>query len=588
MEKQDYLNEPVVAMLAAMRYSTLFIPTLRDNPADAEVISHQLLLRAGYIRRVTSGVYDYLPLGLRVLRNIEAVVRDEMNRAGAQELLMPMVQPCELWEKSERMEKYGPELLRFKDRHGHESCLGPTHEEVVCDLVSRELRSYKQLPMNLYQIQSKFRDEIRPRFGLMRGREFVMKDAYSFHADEESLAEEYNNMFDAYGRIFTRLGLKFRPVEADTGSIGGSDSHEFHVLAESGEDLIAHCDGCDYAANVEKAISVRPAVSGQQAELTVVETPAVTSVDEVAEFLTVDIAALVKTLVYRAVGGEHDGEIVAACVRGDDQIQEIKLSHAIGADSVEMASDDEIASIGGVTGFVGPQQLSARLLLDHSLQAARGLVAGANRKDAHVTGLDIARDVADAEFFDLRETRAGDQCCRCGGAIELSRGIEVGQVFALGRRYTEPMEVVFQNQQGKRSVATMGCYGIGISRLMAAIVEQRNDNSGIDWPLGLAPFQLVLISMGKSDAVLEASTAMYQQLRDAGIDVLWDERQERPGVKFKDAELIGIPFQIVIGDRGLNDGVVEIGWRKAERRAVALADVSTTVLAELRAKETKN
>ncbi len=569
-------------MLAAMRYSKLFIPTLREAPADAEVISHQLLLRAGYIRRVTSGVYDYLPLGLRVLRKIEAVVRDEMNRAGAQELLMPMVQPCELWKKSERMEKYGPELLRFKDRHGHESCLGPTHEEVICDLVSRELRSYKQLPMNLYQIQNKFRDEIRPRFGLMRGREFVMKDAYSFHADDESLAEEYKNMFDAYGRIFTRLGLKFRPVEADTGSIGGSDSHEFHVLAESGEDLIAHCSGCDYAANVEKAVSQRPVASGQQAALTEVNTPAVTSVDDVAEFLAVDIAMLVKTLVYRAVGGEHDGAIVVACVRGDDQVQEIKLAHIVGADSVEMTSDDDIANIGGVTGFVGPQAVSARVWMDHSLKGATGLVAGANAADTHVTGLDIARDIPDAVFADLRETRAGDRCPHCDSAIELSRGIEVGQVFALGTRYTEPMEVMFQNQQGKRSVATMGCYGIGISRLMAAVVEQRNDDSGIDWPLELAPFQLDLISMGKTDAVLEASATIYQQLLDAGIDVLWDERKERPGVKFKDAELIGMPFQIVVGDRGLNDGVVEIGWRKAERRAVALADVTTTVLAELR------
>jgi len=575
-------------MLAAMRYSKLFIPTLRDDPADAEVVSHKLLLRAGYIRRVTSGVYDYLPLGLRVLRKIEAVVRDEMNRAGAQELLMPMVQPSELWEKSERMEKYGPELLRFKDRHGHESCLGPTHEEVICDLVSRELRSYKQLPMNLYQIQNKFRDEIRPRFGLMRGREFVMKDAYSFHADEDCLAAEYKNMFDAYCRIFTRLGLKFRPVEADTGSIGGSDSHEFHVLAESGEDLIAHCACCDYAANVEKAVSRRQSESGVAAELTLVDTPAVTAVEDVASFLSVDVGLLVKTLVYRAVGGEHDGVLVAACVRGDDQVQEIKLAHAVGADSVEMATDEDISAIGGMTGFVGPQQLSARVLLDNSLKGASGLVAGSNAKDTHVTGLDIARDVITADFFDLRQTRAGDACARCGGMIELSRGIEVGQVFALGTRYTEPMEVMFQNQQGKRSVATMGCYGIGISRLMAAIVEQRNDASGLNWPLELAPFQLDLISMGKTESVLEASASIYHQLLDAGIDVLWDERKERPGVKFKDAELIGIPFQIVIGDRGLNDGVVEMGWRKADRRAVALGDVVSAVLAELHPVEMEN
>jgi len=588
LKKLDYLNESRFAMLAAMLYSKCFIPTLRDVPADAEVISHQLLLRAGYIRRVTSGVYDYLPLALRVLRNIEAVIREEMNKAGAQELLMPMVQPCELWEKSGRMEKYGPELLRFKDRHGHESCLGPTHEEVICDLVSRELRSYKQLPMNLYQIQSKFRDEIRPRFGLMRGREFIMKDAYSFHADEESLAEEYKNMFDAYGRIFTRLGLKFRPVEADTGSIGGSDSHEFHVLAESGEDLIAHCGACDYAANVEKAVSVRSAVSGEATALTVVETPAVTSVEDVADFLSVDVAMLVKTLVYRAVGGAADGAIVAACVRGDDQVQEIKLAHVIGADSVEMATDADIAAIGGVTGFVGPQQLSVRVLVDNRLQDATGLIAGANGRDTHVTGLDIGRDVAAAEFSDLRETRAGDHCSRCGGEIELSRGIEVGQVFALGRRYTEPMEVVFQNQQGKRSVATMGCYGIGVSRLMAAIVEQCNDEAGIIWPLALSPFQIGLISMGKSDAVREASQAIYRQLTDAGIEALWDERNERPGVKFKDFELIGLPFQIVVGDRGLKEDTVEIGWRQQQRRAVPVADVVNVVLTELHCTETKN
>ncbi len=547
--------------------------------------SHKLLLRAGYIRRVTSGVYDYLPLALLVLRKIEAVIRDEMNRAGAQELLMPMVQPGELWEKSERMEKYGPELLRFKDRHSHESCLGPTHEEVICDLVSRELRSYKQLPMNLYQIQNKFRDEIRPRFGLMRGREFVMKDAYSFHADEESLAAEYKNMFEAYTRIFTRFGLKFRPVEADTGSIGGSDSHEFHVLAESGEDLIAHCSGCDYAANVEKAVSVRASTSCEQAALNMVETPGVTSVEDVADFLSVDIGLLVKTLVYRVNGGEHDGAIVATCVAGDDQVQEIKLAHVLGADSVEMASDDDIASIGGITGFVGPQQLSGRVLVDMRLQGATGLVAGANQPDTHVTGLDITRDIAEPEFADLRETRAGDVCERCGGMIELSRGIEVGQVFALGTRYTEPMEVIFQNQQGKRSVATMGCYGIGVSRLMAAIVEQCNDEAGINWPLALAPFQVGLISMGRSDAVRDTSETIYRQLADAGIEILWDERNERPGVKFKDFELIGLPFQIVIGDRGLKDGEVEIGWRQQQRKTVAVADVVNIVLTELHATE---
>lgn len=562
-----------------MRYSRSFIPTLRDDPADAEVISHKLLLRAGYIRRVTSGVYDYLPLALRVLRKIEAVIREEMERAGAEELLMPMVQPGELWEKSERMEKYGPELLRFRDRHGHDSCLGPTHEEVICDLISRELRSYKQLPINLYQIQSKFRDEIRPRFGLMRGREFIMKDAYSFHADDASLQAEYDNMFAAYQRIFTRLGLKFRPVEADTGSIGGNDSHEFHVLADSGEDLIAHCCGCDYAANVEKSVSTREVGNGAAAALTVVETPGMSAVEDVASFLDVDSEQLVKTLVYRAIGGDVDGDIVVACVRGDDQLQEIKLAHVTGAEGVEMADDAGIAAIGGVTGFVGPQQLKARVIIDNRLKDGVGLVAGANRVDAHVTGLDIGRDLDSVAFADLRETRAGDRCDCCGGTMELSHGIEVGQVFALGTRYTEPMEVLFQDRDGKRSVATMGCYGIGVSRLMAAVVEQAHDDAGIAWPIALAPFQVGLISMGKSDAVAERSQQIYQQLIEAGVEVLWDDRNERPGVKFKDFELIGLPLQVVVGDRGLRDGVVEFGVRGGDRSAVALDDLVAHVLA---------
>ena len=556
-----------------MRYSRFFIPTLRDDPADAEVVSHRLLLRAGYIRRVTSGVYDFLPLGLRVLRRIESIVREEMNRAGAHELLLPMVQPGELWERSGRMEKYGPELLRFRDRHDHESCLGPTHEEVICELVGRELRSYKQLPMNLYQIQTKFRDEIRPRFGLMRGREFVMKDAYSFHADDECLQREYQHMFDTYSRIFTRLGLKFRAVEADTGSIGGNDSHEFHVLADSGEDLIAHCAKCDYAANVEKAVSARTVPEGAGTGLTEVHTPDASSVEDMAALLGVDTAMLLKTLVYRICGGERDGDIVAACIRGDDQLQEIKLAHAVGADSVEMATDEEIGSAGGVTGFVGPMGLSATLLVDNSLQGGDGLVAGANKPDMHVTGLDVARDVPQAVFADLRQSRSGDTCARCGGSMALSRGIEVGQVFALGKCYTEPMDVQFQGQDGKRSVATMGCYGIGVSRLMAAVVEQCHDEAGIAWPVSLAPFQAVIVTMGNSDAVYEASEELYRQLQHDGIEVLWDERKERPGVKFKDAELIGLPVQIVIGDRGLEKGIAEVGIRQGDRHELALQDV---------------
>jgi len=553
-----------------MRYSRFLAPTLRDDPADAEVISHKLLLRAGFIRRVTSGVYDFLPMGLRVLRNIENIVREEMNRAGAQELLMPMVQPSDLWKKSGRWEKYGPELLRFTDRHSYESCLGPTHEEVICDLVSRELRSYKQLPMNLYQIQSKFRDEIRPRFGLMRGREFIMKDAYSFHADEACLEAEYSNMFETYKRIFTRLGLKFRPVEADTGSIGGSASHEFHVLADSGEDLIAHCSKCEYAANVEMSESTRDIPTGIPADLSGVDTPKATSAEDVAAFLNIDIAQLMKTLVYRVEGGPEDGKIVAACVRGDDQLQEIKLVRALGATSVTMATDEEIKSIGGIAGFVGPIGLSCKRLFDTTLKGATGLVAGANKRDMHLIGLDMSRDESTAEFTDLRQTRAGDGCPKCGGAIELSRGIEVGHVFALGTVYSEPMEVLFQNQDGQRTTATMGCYGIGVSRLMAAIVEQCNDENGIAWPTHLAPFQATIITMGKSDTGRGASEKLYHELLDAGIEVIWDDRNERPGVKFKDAELMGLPVHIVVGDRGLERGVIEVKLRNGEKEEIAL------------------
>ncbi|MDX8396602.1 MAG: proline--tRNA ligase [Mariprofundaceae bacterium] len=560
-----------------MRYSRFFAPTLRDDPADAEVISHKLLLRAGFIRRVTSGVYDYLPMGVKVLRKIEAVVREEMDRAGALELLMPMVQPTELWKKSGRLEKYGPELLRFSDRHQHESCLGPTHEEVICDLVSRELRSYKQLPMNLYQIQVKFRDEIRPRFGLMRGREFIMKDAYSFHASEECLAAEYENMFKTYQRIFTRLGLKFRPVEADTGSIGGSASHEFHVLADSGEDLIAHCSGCDYAANVEKAESQRDLPEASAGELAEVNTPKVTSAEDVAAFLKVNIVWLVKTLVYRVEGGEFDGKVVAACVRGDDSVQEIKLVRALGAMTVEMASDEDVLSIGGIKGFVGPKDLNCKVLVDMSLAGATGLVVGANQADTHLTGLDIARDVGAVDVVALRETRAGDTCVKCGAAIELSRGIEVGHIFALGSCYAEPMEVQFQDQNGKRATAVMGCYGIGVSRLVAAVVEQCHDEHGITWPVNLAPFQVSVITLGKSETALAASERIYGELQDVGLDVIWDDRKERPGVKFKDAELMGLPVRVVVGDRGLENNAIEIRTRCGQDKEAAVECVVETV-----------
>ena len=565
-----------------MRYSKLFSPTLRDTPADAEVVSHQLLLRAGFIRRVTSGVYDYLPMGLRVLRKIEAIVREEMDKAGAQELLMPMVQPAEFWQKSGRWEKYGPELLRFHDRHEHESCLGPTHEEVICDLMSRELRSYKQLPMNLYQIQNKFRDEIRPRFGLMRGREFVMKDAYSFHANAECLAAEYQNMYDTYQRIFSRLGLKFRAVEADNGSIGGSSSHEFHVLAESGEDLIAHCSSCNYAANVEKALSIPPAYEGVDESLSEISTPNHSSVEEVTQFMEISASSLVKTLAFKVIGGEFDGQIVAACVRGNDQLQDIKLIRALGADEIEMASAEAIMTIGGISGYIGPIGLKCPVYIDASLSDAVGMVAGANKNHFHIKGLNISRDVTGATLLDLRETQAGDSCKSCGsGIMEMSRGIEVGHIFELGTVYSEPMEVLFQDENGKRAVATMGCYGIGVSRLMAAVVEQCNDEAGISWPVNLAPFQASVITLGKTETALAASEKIYQQLQDKGIDVVWDDRKESPGVKFKDAELTGIPLRIVVGDRGLESNTLELKTRWGGSSESTVDNVVETALSIL-------
>jgi len=556
-----------------MRYSQLFAPTLRDVPAEAEVISHQLLLRAGFIRRVTSGVYDFLPLGLRVLRKIEQIVREEMNRAGAQELLMPMVQPAELWRQSGRWNKYGRELLRFTDRHDHESCLGPTHEEVICDLIRRELRSYRQLPINLYQIQSKFRDEVRPRFGLMRGREFIMKDAYSFHADDADLAREYRNMFDAYTRIFTRLGLKFRAVEADTGAIGGSSSHEFHVLADSGEDEIAHCNSCDYAANVEMATGNRPQPNGGASVLTEISTPGLKSVEDVAAYLSRDPSLFVKTMLYQVSGGPDDGTVVAVCVRGDDQVQEVKLLRTLKAEEVFLAEDEQVTDLGSATGFAGPQGIGAKVLADCSLKRAAGLVAGANRKDTHVMGLDMARDVPEAIYVDVRRVRAGDLCPRCGKNIDLSRGIEVGHIFELGRCYARPMEVAFQDKDGKRAIATMGCYGIGISRLVAAVVEQCHDDAGICWPIHLAPFLVSLIPIGKDQTVQNAASQIYDQLSEAGIEVLWDDRPERPGVKFKDAELMGIPAKVVVSNRGLSKDEIECQPRTGQRVQTPVCDV---------------
>jgi prolyl-tRNA synthetase len=549
-----------------MRWSKTFIPTLKEDPADAEVVSHKLLVRAGFIRQLSRGIYDYLPLSLKVVRKIETIVREEMDRAGAQELLLPIASPAELWQESGRWELYGKELIRFKDRHERDFCLGPTHEEVVTDLVRRIVRSYRELPLNLYQIQTKFRDEVRPRFGLMRGREFIMKDAYSFHADVEDCRREYDNMFQTYKRIFTRCGLQFRPVEADTGAIGGSQSHEFQVLAESGEDAIVSCNKCEYAANVQKAEikARRPAardLNEKSPELQKVSTPGKKSVLEVAEFLKLAPEKFIKTLVYKTDGQE----LIAALVRGDHEINEVKLQAVLGSPEVALANEAEVAAATHVVpGFLGPIGLKLRVVADLSVQGMRGAVTGANETDAHFIEVDQERDFTPSAFADLRLAVDGDPCPRCDqGRLETYRGIEVGQVFYLGRKYSESMGATYLDAEGRERPVEMGCYGIGISRLVAAAIEQNNDANGIIWPFSIAPFHVLLLPINYKDkAIQEVSDRLYQELQKRSIEVLLDDRDERPGVKFKDADLIGIPLRLTVGAKGLEKGRVELRWRR--------------------------
>ena len=548
-----------------MRWSKTFIPTLKEDPADAEVVSHKLLVRAGFIRQLSRGIYDYLPLSLKVIRKIETIVREEMDRAGAQELLLPIACPAELWQESGRWELYGKELIRFKDRHERDFCLGPTHEEVVTDLVRRIVRSYRELPLNLYQIQTKFRDEVRPRFGLMRGREFIMKDAYSFHADVEDCRREYDNMVQTYKRIFTRCGLQFRPVEADTGAIGGSQSHEFQVLAESGEDAIVSCNKCEYAANVQKAeIKARPAARDLNAEspaLQKVSTPGKKSVLEVAEFLKLAPERFIKTIVYKT----DTGELVAALVRGDHEINEVKLQAVLGSREVALANEAEVAAATHVVpGFLGPIGLKLRVVADLSVQGMRGAVTGANETDAHFIAVDQERDFTPSAFADLRLAVDGDPCPRCDqGRLETYRGIEVGQVFYLGKKYSESMGATYLDAEGRERPVEMGCYGIGISRLVAAAIEQNNDANGIIWPFSIAPFHVLLLPINYKDQAIQAvSDRLYQELQKCGIEVLLDDRDERPGVKFKDADLIGIPLRLTVGAKGLEKGRVELRWRR--------------------------
>ena len=545
-----------------MRYSQFFIPTVKETPADAEVISHILMLRAGMIRKVAAGIYNYLPLGLRSIRKVEQIIREEMNRAGALELLMPMSTPAELWQESGRWEKYGKELLRFRDRKDAEFCMGPTHEETVTDIVRREVRSYRQLPLNLYQVQTKFRDEIRPRFGLMRGREFIMKDAYSFDIDSAAADISYEKMYNAYKRIFKRCGLDFRAVEADTGSIGGSSSHEFMVLADSGEDAIVSCSACDYAANMEKA-EAKQVVMNDHAELLALEqvsTPDKRSIDEVSAFLGVTPSMLVKSLLFVA-----DEKPLLVLLRGDHELNEIKLKNLLGCETLELAPDAIVEKVTGApVGYAGPVGLAVRVVADHTVSGMKNFIVGGNAKDLHLKNVNLGRDFPVALFADLRNVVAGDCCPRCSeGLLEIWRGIEVGHVFKLGTKYSEALKATYLDAAGKEQIIFMGCYGIGVGRSVAACIEQNHDADGIIFPLPIAPFHCIISALNpKDEAVMAASEQIYNELTATGVEVLLDDRDERPGSKFKDADLIGIPLRIVVGNKNLVNGNVELKQRR--------------------------
>ena len=556
-----------------MRASRFLFATLRETPNDAEVISHQLMLRAGMIRKLASGLYTWLPMGVRVLNKVEAIVREEMNRAGALETFMPVTQPASLWEESGRYVQYGPELLRFKDRHDNPFVLGPTHEEVITDLARNELKSYKQLPINFYQIQTKFRDEIRPRFGVMRSREFIMKDAYSFHTDQASLQETYDVMYNTYCRIFSRLGLDFRPVQADTGSIGGSGSHEFHVLASSGEDDIAFSTESDYAANIEmaEAILVGERAAATQ-ELNIVDTPNQKTIAEVSAFLGTNSNQSVKALLVQGVADETGQvPVIALLLRGDHELNEIKAEkHPQIAAPLTFATDAQIAALGLTAGFVGPQGLVEKgitVIVDRAASVLSDFVAGANQVDQHATGVNWERDAQYTEVYDLRNVVEGDPSPDGKGTLQIKRGIEVGHIFQLGTKYSEALGCKVLGEDGKPFTVTMGCYGIGVTRVVASAIEQNFDDKGIIWPAAIAPFEIAIVPMNahKSPRTLEAAEALYAELQAAGYDVLLDDRNERPGVKFSDLELTGIPHRIVIGEKGLDAGTFEYkGRRDAE------------------------
>ena len=559
-----------------MRLSRHPLSTLKETPADAEIISHQLMMRAGMLRKQAAGIYSWLPLGLRVLRKVEAIVREEMERAGALELLMPAVQPAELWEESGRWEQYGPELLRFHDRHQREFCFGPTHEEIITDIVRREIRSYKQLPVNYYQIQTKFRDEIRPRFGVMRAREFLMKDAYSFHIDQASLEQTYQVMYESYSRIFTRLGLDFRAVKADSGAIGGSVSHEFHVLAESGEDAIAFSSSGEYAANVERAEAIAPAGkrAAATADMAVVDTPGQHTIDELSIFLKVPAEHCLKTLL--VLGQEAD--VVALVLRGDHELNAIKAEQqpAVAA-PLQFASDEQIRqAVGCGTGSLGPVGLAVPVIVDHAAAHVADFVCGANEEGKHLTGVNWERDLPIPVCTDLRNIADGDPSPDGHGTLHIARGVEVGHIFQLGKKYSEAMKANVLDEQGKEQAMIMGCYGIGVSRIVAAAIEQNNDDKGMIWPDAIAPYQVALLPMNmkKSLRVREATDALYEELLAAGFEVLLDDRPVRPGVMFSDMELIGIPHRIVVGEKNLDQDKLEYKSRRdTESRDIPRADI---------------
>ncbi len=567
-----------------MRLSTFPLSTLKETPADAEIVSHQLMLRAGMLRKQAAGVYSWLPAGLRVLRRVEAIIREEMDRAGCLELLMPAVQPAELWQESGRWEQYGPELLRITDRHNREFCFGPTHEEIITDIARRELRSYKQLPVTYYQIQTKFRDEIRPRFGIMRAREFLMKDAYSFHIDQASLEQTYQVMYDAYSRIFTRLGMDFRPVQADTGAIGGNVSHEFHVLADSGEDAIAFSSGSDYAANVELAEAVPPTKERPQpgADMQTLDTPGRHSIEEVCDYLGIAPAACVKTLLVQGT----DSDTVALVLRGDHELNTIKAEKLSGvASPLQFASDAQIlAAAGCKAGSLGPVGLDIPVFVDHAAARLADFTCGANSDGRHFSGVNWGRDLPEPVCADLRNVVAGDPSPDGKGTLSIARGIEVGHIFQLGTKYSKAMQASVLDEQGKELPMIMGCYGIGVSRIVAAAIEQNHDDRGMIWPPAIAPWQVALLpmNMNKSTRVREATEALYTELLDAGFEVLLDDRPVRPGVMFSDMELLGIPCRVVVGEKNLDLGMVEYrGRRDADSQQVARGEIVSLLQAKL-------